>query len=320
MKDMELVYAIYRYGSFSRAAEELYISQSSLSMAIQRIEAEVGTALIDRRQHPAKLTQAGEEFIHFYQKVKPLHMDMLKRIEDISEMRSGSFSLGGTHYLLSYILPETIVGFAERYPDVKLRITEAQSGRFRDLLLRCEIDLCLMCDMHDPKLQALGHAFFDTLYLAVPREQVERLSLSPNALTGDQICEGAEPIYNHYFRTEDIEKITFLQLTQGNNLFNRSEQIFSQLGVRPRRMIHFHQFVTAYNLAGCGLGCTLVSSRLIMKHKQPNLVYYSLPTPFMIRDFHFTTRKDAYVSKSVRAFCELFAQLEEEKQNDRPMK
>ena len=50
MKDMELVYAIYRYGSFSRAAEELYISQSSLSMAIQRIEAEVGTALIDRRQ------------------------------------------------------------------------------------------------------------------------------------------------------------------------------------------------------------------------------------------------------------------------------
>ena len=41
MKDMDMVYAIYRYGSFSKAADELYIGQSSLSMAIQRIENEL---------------------------------------------------------------------------------------------------------------------------------------------------------------------------------------------------------------------------------------------------------------------------------------
>lgn len=313
MKDLELIYAIYKYGSFSKAAEELYISQSSLSMAIQRIETEVGTPLFDRRQHPVKLTQAGEEYIRYYQAIKPLQTDMMTRIQDITELRSGSFALGGTHYLLSYILPETIVRFSEQYPGIELKIIEAQSSRFKVMLLNCDIDLCLKCDVSDSKLQAICHAFFDKLYLAVPREQVKTLGLAENALTGAEICEGKEPIFNHYFRTEDLEKITFLQLTPGNNLCSRSEEIFAHLGVRPKRMIHFHQFVTAYNLAGCGLGCTLASSRLILRHDHPELVYYGLPTPLMIRDFHFTTRKDAYISRSIRAFCEVFAQAESER-------
>ena len=65
IKDMDLVYAIYQYGSFSKAADELFISQSSLSMSIQKIENEIGVPLFDRRQHPIKLTQAGSELIRF---------------------------------------------------------------------------------------------------------------------------------------------------------------------------------------------------------------------------------------------------------------
>jgi len=312
VKDLELVYAIYEHGSFSKAAEELYISQSSLSMAIQRMEAELGTPLFDRRQHPIALTQAGKELVRYYREVRPLEADLRSRIQDIEGLRSGSFALGGTHYLLSYILPETIVRFAQRYPGIELKIIEAQSGSFKDLLADCQIDLCLKCDVSDPKLQTIAHAFFDKLYLAVPREQVETLGLAGNAMTGAQIREGGEEVFDHYFRTEDLEKITFLQLNPGNNLCSRSEEIFRHLGARPRKMVHFHQFVTAYNLAGGGLGCTLASSRLIARHDHPGLVYYELPTPLMIRDFHFTTRKDAYISRCMRAFCELFAEVESE--------
>ena len=109
MKDLELVYAVYQYGSFTKAAEELYISQSSLSMAIQRIEGELGLPLFDRRQHPIRLTQAGEEVLRFYREMKPLQTKMKARVQDIAELRSGSFAIGGTHYILSYILPETLV-------------------------------------------------------------------------------------------------------------------------------------------------------------------------------------------------------------------
>lgn len=312
MKNMELVYAIYRYGSFSRAAEELYISQSSLSIAIHAIETELGAPLFDRRQHPIQLTAAGEEFLRYYRAAKPLKEDMMARIQDIVELRGGSFALGGTHYLLSYILPGAIVEFSSRYPQVELRLVESQSEQFKDLLFSCDIDLCLMCDATDQKLQTIGHAFFDRLYLAVPRRQVTELALAENALTAADILRGDAPPEEHWFRPADLEKMVFLQLTPGNNLCSRSERIFEELGARPGKVIRFNQFVTAYNLAGSGLGCTLASSRLIAQIDHPELVYYTLPSPLMVRDFHFTTRKDAYLSHSIRAFCELFRQCEAE--------
>lgn len=312
MKDMELVYAIYRNGSFSKAAEELYISQSSLSMAIQRIEREIGVPLFDRQQHPVKLTQAGHELIRFYQDVKPRKTDMLARIQDLTELRSGSISVGGTHYLLSYVLPRTIVSFTAQYPNMALNLIEAPSNRFNDMLVNCDIDLCIKCDLDSPKLQSIGHAFFDKLFLAVPSEQVKPLNLSFNALNREQIIKGDYHPFDHYFRIEDFPKLTFLQLSPGNSLYKRSEDIFEHFQIRPGKVIRFNQFVTTYILAGNGLGCTLASSRLITQNNQPRLVYYELPTPLIIRDFHFTVRKDAYISRGIQTFCNLFTQLESE--------
>ena len=312
MKDMELVYAIYRYGSFSKAADELFISQYSLSMAIQRIETEIGVPLFDRRQHPVKLTQAGQELIRYYQEIKPRKTDMLARIQDLAELRSGSLAVGGTHSLLSYVLPQTIVSFSTQYPGVTLNLIEAPSNRFTDMLLNCDIDLCIKCDLDSPKLQSIGHAFFDKLFLAVPAEQVKPLNLSPNALTREQIITGNYNAFDHYFRIEDFAKLTFLQLSPGNNLYKRSEDIFEHFQIRPGKVIRFNQFVTTYVLAGNGLGCTLASSRLITQNNQPRLVYYELPTTLIIRDFHFTVRRDAYISKGIQAFCSIYSQLENE--------
>ena len=309
-----MVNAICQYGSFSRAAEELYIGQSSLSMAIQRIEAELGTPLFDRRQHPVRLTAAGEEYIRFYHQVRPLQNNMMTKIRDLAELKTGTVTLGGTHYLLSYILPETIVRFTQLYPGIDLKIVEAQSGEFKEKLMNCEIDFCLKCDATDPKLQTIAHAFFDKLYLAVPKAMVTEKNLGSNWLSAQDVREGRDDGYQHNFRIEDFEKMTFLQLTPGNNLYKRSEAIFEQLGARPQKIIMFQQFVTAYNLAESGLGCTLASSRLISKRMYSGLVYYSLPSPLMMRDFHFTTKKDAYVSKAIRAFCALFAEIEKQKE------
>lgn len=313
MKDFEMVNAICEYGSFSRAAEELYISQSSLSMAIQRIEAELGTPLFDRRKHPVHLTAAGEEYVRFYRQIKPIKNDMMQKIKDLSDLKTGTVTLGGTHYLLSYILPETIVRFTQLYPGIDLKIVEAPSGEFKDKLMNCEIDFCLKCDATDPRLQTICHAFFDKLYLAVPRSMVKEKNLSENWLTADEIRDGKDEDYRHYFKVEDIKKLTFLQLTPGNNLCRRSENIFDQLGAKPEKVIMFEQFVTAYNLAANGLGCTLASSRVITRLAHPDLVYYSLPSPLMIRDFHFITRKEAYISNAIRAFCTLFAEIENKK-------
>ena len=310
MKDMDMVYAIYQYGSFSKAAEELYIGQSSLSMAIQRIENELGMPLFDRRHHPIQLTAAGKAYIQYYHQVKPAEENMLAYIRDLKELKTGTFTIGGTHYLLSYILQSAICRFARACPGIDLRIVEAQSSVFRELLVDCKIDLCLMCQVDDPGLQSIGHAFYDDLFLAVPRACAEECRLPDNYLTDEDIRGGDFAAYDHYFRTEQMEKLTFLQLTPGNNLHARSEMIFQQLGHHPAKIIPIQQFATAYHLASAGLGCTLTSAHLIQGMKRDHLVFYTLPSSLMRRDFHFVTRRDAYISNAVQEFCRLFSELE----------
>lgn len=310
MKDMDMVYAIYQYGSFSKAADELYIGQSSLSMAIQRIENELGMPLFERKHHPIRLTAAGRAYIEYYHKVKPAEENMLSFIRDLNSLKAGTFAIGGTHYLLSYILQNAICRFAETYPRIDLKIVEAQSSAFRDLLVDCKIDLCLMCSVDDPGLQSIGHAFYDDLFLAVPRSFVETYQLSNNYLTDEEIRSGGFTAYDHYFQTERLDKLAFLQLTPGNNLHTRSEMIFQQLEHRPAKIIPIQQFATAYHLASAGLGCTLTSAHLIQGMKKDHLVFYTLPSSLMRRDFHFVTRKDAYISKAVQQFCKLFSELE----------
>ena len=310
MKDMDMVYAIYQYGSFSKAADELYIGQSSLSMAIQRIENELGMPLFDRKHHPIQLTAAGKAYIQYYHKVKPAEENMLACIRDLNGLKTGTFAIGGTHYLLSYILQDSICRFAREYPGIDLRIVEAQSSAFRDLLADCRIDLCLMCQADDPALQSIGHAFYDDLFLAVPKALVEAERLPDNFLTEEDVRRGGYAAYDHYFRTDHLEKLAFLQLTPGNNLHTRSEMIFQQLEHRPARIIPIQQFATACHLAAAGLGCTLTSAPLIGDMKKDRLVFYTLPSPLMRRDFHFVTRKDAYISKAVQAFCKLFSERE----------
>ena len=310
MKDMDMVYAIYQYGSFSRAAEELFIGQSSLSMAIQRIENELGMPLFDRKHHPIQLTAAGKAYIQYYHKVKPAEENMLAYLRDLNDPKTGTFTIGGTHYLLSYIMQDAVCRFAKLYPGIDLRILEAQSSVFRDLLVDCKIDLCLMCQVDDPGLQSIGHAFYDDLFLAVPKAFVEEYQLPDNYLTAEDICSGHFAAYSHYFQTEYMERLTFLQLTPGNNLHARSEMIFQQLEHRPAKIIPIQQFATAYHLASAGLGCTLTSSHLIQGMKKDHLAFYTLPSSLMRRDFHFVTRKDAYVSKAVQEFCKLLSEQE----------
>ena len=62
--EMRYVYQIYLDGSFSKAAKSLYITQPALSMAIQKVEADIGMPIFDRSTRPLTLTHAGHIYIN----------------------------------------------------------------------------------------------------------------------------------------------------------------------------------------------------------------------------------------------------------------
>ncbi len=69
LREMNCILAISQMGSFSKAAESLYISQPVLSATVKKLESELGAQLIDRSTNPVQLTEAGKFYIESAQKI-----------------------------------------------------------------------------------------------------------------------------------------------------------------------------------------------------------------------------------------------------------
>ena len=71
-QDMKYIYQVYEEGSFSRAAQRLYMTQPALSIAVQKVEESIGMPLFDRSRRPLKLTAAGQIYIDAVKKMNEI--------------------------------------------------------------------------------------------------------------------------------------------------------------------------------------------------------------------------------------------------------
>ena len=127
-QEMKYIYQVYTDGSFSRAAEHLYLTQPALSIAVQKVEESIGMPLFDRSRRPLQLTAAGEIYIGTIKKIMGLEQDLDRQIQDIQNLAAGEIRLGGSHYLNAYILPGVLSGNPAGAGGGKLRC----AGRYAD--------------------------------------------------------------------------------------------------------------------------------------------------------------------------------------------
>lgn len=301
--DMEYVYAVYREGGISKAAEKLYMTQPALSIAIRRVEAKLDATLFDRSQHPLKLTNVGEVYVQKYHEIRLLEKELVSRISDMHELNRGELSIGGTHFILSYVLAPVLSKFSNQYPNVEIRLHECSSSQLESLLLNGTIDICLKCDECSTSLQPIDDAFQDRLLMAVPESYVSRYGLPNNSLSLDSIrsdryIEDKKSVVD----LKSLADLPFLILTPGNNLHDRFFELFQQNSVVPKVKMQIEQIVTAYCLADSGMGATLTSSVIVKNSVCRNLVYYKIDSPSMTRNFKVIGRRKQYISHANARF------------------
>ena len=121
---MNYVMEVYKEQSFSKAAQNLYISQPALSAAIKRIEKKVGAPLFDRRTSPIQLTECGKEYIRTTERILDLEDEFAYHVGKLHELKAGHLALGGTYFFASFIFPPFIEQFRQKYPHVNLNFYE----------------------------------------------------------------------------------------------------------------------------------------------------------------------------------------------------
>ena len=313
-QEMRYIWEIWREGSFSKAAEKLYLSQPALSMAVGKVERALGAPLFDRSHRPPTLTPTGEIYIETARETLRLESEMKRRIADIRELNAGHVRMGGSHYVNGYILPDVLASFGRAYPKIELELLEHSSAHLAHLLEQREIDLAFSANAALVKEYEHVPAFRDRLLLAVP-EKLAPEAAAAAALSAGQIAAGAH-------RSPDCPEVDlgifrdleFILLGSGETLRERAMSFFQDAGITPRVRISLEvgQHVTAYRLAGSGMGAVFVSDRLVAAAPEKRLRYYKLARCAIERQFFILLPPRAYVPAAVRAFVEWFGKAIED--------
>lgn len=303
--ELSYIYEIYKTGSFSKASENLYMTQPALSIAVKKIEKNIGMSLFDRSKHPLALTEAGKVYIQSIEKMMLLEEEMNNQINDLGNLVTGTLRIGGSHYVNSYILPNLLVNYSNLYPGVKIELMEASAAHLSRMLEEKNIDITFSCNELFLKNFKLHKAFSDTILLAVNKESPANAGLEKMALTYNDIKKEKHKRSNCPTTSlKSFKNAPFILLTPGNNLHNRALQMFADEGVEPNVKLETPQLVTSYHLAAADFGATFVCDRIITNKDFP-VLYYKLNSPLADRQFYALLNEQNYIQKSVRAFVKL---------------
>jgi DNA-binding transcriptional LysR family regulator len=130
--------------SFSRAAEELNLTQPAVTAQIQRLEAELGLRLIERLPRRLLLTPAGETLLPFARSLLNLEEEAGRALAELKGLQAGCLRVGASPTIGTYLLPEMLGEFKRRYPGLRTIAEIAPTQRVAELLTMHALDLGLV--------------------------------------------------------------------------------------------------------------------------------------------------------------------------------
>lgn len=144
LKELQYLVTLADEGSISRAAERLYMAQSSLSQFLQQYEAELGAVLFVRTSKGLTPTAAGKLFIENARSMIYQYRLVRNELYDMEHLQKGRIVFGISSFRGSYILPPIMKQFYSLYPNVTVNIVEANSIALEDKILKGMLDLALV--------------------------------------------------------------------------------------------------------------------------------------------------------------------------------
>lgn len=165
--------AIAREENFTRAAEQLHVTQPTLSRQIADLEAELGVKLFTRSSHNIVLTEDGMLLRRRAQEILTLADNPKRDFLYKKDHLEGTITIGSGEFLSTRILTDCIAAFRNRYPRVRYEIFSGNAENIRDSIERGLLDMGLMAEPIDIRKYGAG-IFFRRLCLYRVRQEIHR--------------------------------------------------------------------------------------------------------------------------------------------------
>lgn len=140
INQLEVLVAVARERSFSRAAEALNRTQPAVSQAIRRLESEIGEKLIDRSSKDGTLTFAGEVLLDHAKQMLNVRQTAQVAIAEMRDLRHGKVSISANEHTVFYLLP-LIEEFRRLHPEIKIEVQRGVASRIPSQITAREVEL-----------------------------------------------------------------------------------------------------------------------------------------------------------------------------------
>jgi DNA-binding transcriptional LysR family regulator len=169
LHQFEIFLAVANLGSFSRAADEVLLTQSTVSQHIAALEIELGVRLFDRTGRGAELTDGGQLFRQHVRQLLAEYQDLRQTMARFRGMEDPQLTIGASNIPANYLIPGLLPMLAARHPGMVVSVVAGASREVIERLTAGDVALAVVGDRFDDETVAYAPLISDTLPLVVGR-------------------------------------------------------------------------------------------------------------------------------------------------------
>jgi DNA-binding transcriptional LysR family regulator len=240
LRHLRTIAAVARHGSFTKAAEELYLAQSAISQQIRRLETELGVEVFRRTSRSVELTAEGRVILGYAQRVLAEVDGLHSELEELTGLLRGQLRIGGVYPTGPYDLFGMLADFRAEHPGVAIHMVEDTQDGVLEALRADDLD----CAFTALNPDALGNEFAATLLWE--EEIVVALPV------GHPLCARGQVTF------EELAAEDLIAYRENSALRRRLERTMAERGLEPRNAFVCTEMGAVRGLASKGLGVAVI--------------------------------------------------------------
>lgn len=280
LKQLQYFKTIAELEHYTRAAEKLYVSQSTLSHAIQELETELNVKLFTRNGRNVKLTKYGELFLPHVKKTLESLETGISTLQEYINPNSGTVTLSGFPSLAQF-LPDLIVRYLSETNRVGVRFQFSQDSFYviQDHLLSGKIDLAFATWIDDPRVE---HVKLGTHPLVLLVPFAHRLARRESA------------------SLKELDQESFIDFDSTSQLHYQNREMFESLNIHPNILVETPQDIVMYGLVAANHGVAITPYPL--GGAPYNIKILPISDNIPQRDLYLMWCKDRYIPPAAEYF------------------
>tara|TARA_B100001989_G_scaffold168396_1_gene121345 strand:+ start:1657 stop:2544 length:888 start_codon:yes stop_codon:yes gene_type:complete len=274
---LQVFYTVARLLSFTKAAETLHMTQPAVTFQVRQLEDHFNTRLFDRTHNKIVLTDAGQKVYFYAEKIFELNSEMEHSLRALSEDTSGTLSIGGSTTIAQYTFPTLLKGFREKYPELSIRICEANT---EGIVAKVESSM---------------------IDLGIVEAPVSNQDLDVDIFRADELVLIMHPEHElakkEYVKPLDIINLPFITREEGSGTKSVIFDYFAKHNIEKNNINICMELGNSESVKGAvetGIGVSILSKTTIEKELQLKRLSYVPLNPKLTRNFYFVKKRHKF--------------------------